>query len=246
MRRKTRLTITLSPDLVAKLDGMIDKRTIRSRSHAVEILLRQSLSPKVPIAVLLAGGRREFMGNAPVNGRPLIARTMEHLMDFGVRSFIVLAGRHEAAIREVVGNGEGLGARITYIREERPLGTAGALKLAEPHLGADPFLVIHADVLTDIDLQSFMDFHFREKTLATMAVKPRQAEESYGKAMLQGNRITEFIDSLCGHCAVMHEGMGKLKQLLPLRAFSVERIALRIRLRALPVITKSSQSLRGY
>lgn len=35
-------------------------------------------------------------------------------------------------------------------------------------------------------------------------------------------RITEFTDALCGHCAVMHDSMGKLKQLLPLRAFSVE------------------------
>ena len=176
MRRKTRLTITLSPDLVARLDGMIDKRTIRSRSHAVETLLLRSLSPTVPTAVLLAGGSREFLGDVPILGRPLITRTVEHIVESGVRSLVVLAGPHEGKIRDALGTGEGLGARIEYLREKRPLGTAGALKLAEPMLGTAPFLVIHADVLTNMDLQGFMDFHFRERTLATMAVKPRQAE----------------------------------------------------------------------
>jgi NDP-sugar pyrophosphorylase family protein len=39
-----------------------------------------------------------------------------------------------------------------------------------------------------------MAFHLQEKTLATMAVKPRDAEKKYGKVMLQGNRITEFSE----------------------------------------------------
>ncbi len=197
MRNKSRLTVTLSPDLVAELDRMIDKRTIRSRSHAVEVLLRQSLRPRVSAAVLLAGGNHEGTDNpalAPFGGSPLIGRMIGHLAGFGIRSFIVLAGRDQSQVESQLGYGESLGVSIRYVEEERPLGTAGALKRTRPLLGDGPFLVLNADALTDMDIDAFLRFHSDERTLATIAVKPRQAERDFGKVMLQGNRITEFID----------------------------------------------------
>jgi len=197
MRNKSRLTVTLSPDLVAELDRMIDKRTIRSRSHAVEVLLRQSLRPRVSAAVLLAGGNHEDTDNpalAPFGDSPLIGRMIGHLAGFGIHNFIVLAGRDQAQIESFLGNGESLGVAIRYVEEKRPLGTAGALKQCRALLGNGPLLVLNADVLTDMDIDAFLRFHANEGSLATIAVKPRQAEREFGKVMLQGNRITEFID----------------------------------------------------
>lgn len=194
---KVRLTVTLSPDLVASLDRMIDRRTIRSRSHAVEVLLRRSLEPEVATAVLLAGG--EEQGEKPaalaaIHGEPLIRLTVRRLAEFGVRRFVVLAGPYEEEVRSVLGAGEGEGVEVRYVREERPLGTAGALKRAERWLADGPFLVIHGDVLTDIDVAALVDFHRDEGTLATVAVKPRRAGPHLGKVMVQGSRITEFSD----------------------------------------------------
>lgn len=197
MTKKSRLTVTLSPDLVAELDRMIDKRTIRSRSHAVEVLLRRSLRPRVSAAVLLAGGNHEGADNpalAPFGGTPLIGRMIDHLAGFGIRTFIVLAGRDQARIESQLGDGESRGVSIRYVEEKRPLGTAGALKQTRALLGRGPFLVLNADVLTDMDIDTFIRFHADEGSLATIAVKPRQAEWEFGKVMLQGNRITEFID----------------------------------------------------
>lgn len=196
-RQKARLTITLSPRVLDDLDRTIDGQTIRNRSHAIEVLLQRCLRPSVTGAVVLAGG--EVDGQVPalrtIGGRPLIARTLAHLMDHGVRDFLVLAGRHEAEIRHLLGNGESLGVSISYLPEKRPVGTAGALRLAQSFLGGGTFMVIHGDVLTDINLSDFIDFHRAEGAQATMAVKPRQAERDYGRVMLQGNRITEFIES---------------------------------------------------
>ena len=197
VRNKTRLTVTLSPDLVAELDRRIDKRTIRSRSHAVEVLLRQSLRPRVSAAVLLAGGNRGGADNpalAPFGEHPLIRRMIAHLASFGIRSFVVLAGRDQPRFESLLGGGEDLGVSIRYVAEERPLGTAGALKRTRPLLGEGPVLVLNADVLTEIDIDAFIRFHTEEGTLATMAVKPRPGEGVFGKVMLQGNRITEFIE----------------------------------------------------
>jgi NDP-sugar pyrophosphorylase family protein len=107
----------------------------------------------------------------------------------------VIAGSYEREIKALMGEGQSVGASIRYLRERQPRGTGGALKLAEPYLGTDPFLVIHGDVLTDIDIADFIDFHFNESSLATIAVKPRQAERYFGQVILQGNRITNFFES---------------------------------------------------
>jgi mannose-1-phosphate guanylyltransferase/phosphomannomutase len=198
MRTKSRLTITLPPDLVEQLDRMIDHQTVRNRSHAIELLIRQGLMPEVTTAIVLAGGEHEGIGSpalAPVGGQALILLTLRHLVGFGIRNVLLLAGRNEPEIREVLGSGHGLGVTIQYLEEERPLGTAGALKSAEPHLPDSPVLVVHGDVLTDIDVSELIAFHLSEGCLATMAVKPRNAEKDCGQVMLQGNRITDFYDN---------------------------------------------------
>ena len=184
MRQKSRLTITLAPEILARLDRLIDGRSLRNRSQAIETLLRRSLRPSVQTAVILAGGEPEE-GRAPalalIDGEALILHTVRHAIDHGIRSFVVLGGPGEKGIKELLGDGRSLGVSMRYIGERRPRGTAGALKLAEPFLSQDPFLVIHGDVLTDIHLADFIEFHFNERCLATIAVKPREADRRFGK-----------------------------------------------------------------
>jgi NDP-sugar pyrophosphorylase family protein len=198
MRTKKRLTITLPPDLLAEIDRLIDKETVRNRSHAIELLLRESLKPTVSTAVLLAGGSRtkeHLPALLPIQDRPLIARTIKHLITYGIRTFVILAGQNEPLIRELLGAGNTMGADIHYVGETEPLGTAGALKAAEPYLTDQTFLVLHADILTDINVADFIKFHHSQNVLATIAVKPRQAGPDRGKVMLEGSTITNFIPS---------------------------------------------------
>ncbi len=86
-----------------------------------------------------------------------------------------------------------MGAEIRYVSEVQPLGTAGALKVAERYLSSQPFLVFHADILTDINVTDLIRFHASQNKLATIAVKPRQTGPDYGKVMLEGSEITDFI-----------------------------------------------------
>ncbi len=198
MRSKARLTITLSHDLLDRLDRAIDGRDLHNRSQAIETLLRRVLRPTVRSAVVLTGGSHDgdhIPPSAPIGGRPLILHTIRHLAEAGIRSVHILAGVHEAELKELTGSDEYFGTSINYISEARRRGTAGALKLAEQHLTDESFLVIHGDVLTDIDITEFIDFHLNEASLATIAVKPRQSEPHYGQVMLQGNRITNFFET---------------------------------------------------
>ncbi len=211
MRSKARLTITLSHELLERVDRRIDGRTLSNRSQAIETLLRQVLRPSVSTAVVLSGGERQgedVPALASIGGQALISHTIHHLIKAGIRKFLVLAGGDEPRLRELMGMGESVGASIRYLHERRPRGTAGALGLVAPHVGAEPFLVIHGDVLTDIDVEEFISFHSSENSLATIAVKPRKSERRYGQVMLQGNRITNFFEtSRNGGISIVNTGV---------------------------------------
>lgn len=193
MRKKARLTITLDRGLLRQIDQMIDHLTIRNRSHAIETLLRQSLVMHLDTAVLLAGGKPKdpLPPLLEIGGKPLIAHTIEHLVEFGFERIFILAGQNCSAFEAALGNGKQFEAEIYCMDEETPMGTAGAVKQIEAELDR-PFLVMNADVLTNINLADFTAFHQEEQALVTVAVKPRDAEYRYGKLLLKGNKITVF------------------------------------------------------
>lgn len=198
MKTKTRLTITLSHDLLVKVDALIDGHTIRNRSHAIESLVKQGLSSQVHTAVILAGGKHsngEIPGLKKINNRPLLAVTLEHLKNFGVTHIIICAGANESALKSEFGNGSKLGVTITYSQEKKQLGTAGALKNAAKYLGDESFLVINDTTLTNLNLDDLFEFQRQEDTIATICVKPRMSEPKYGQAFLHGNKIIKFMDS---------------------------------------------------
>lgn len=175
---------------------MVDGKEIRNRSHAIEHLIRKSLTPTITTALLLAGGRHKDApppAHALIDKQPLVTITLNQLRRFGITHVIVCAGYWEKRMRDLLGGGQALGLTISYVSETQQLGTAGAIKKAQPLLSQEPFLVIHGDVLTTINLQDFIAFSESEQTLATIAVKPRLSEKKYGKVLLEGNKITHFL-----------------------------------------------------
>jgi mannose-1-phosphate guanylyltransferase/phosphomannomutase len=198
MRSKARLTITLANDLLDQLDQTVDGKIVRNRSHAIEVLLEESLRPKVTTAVILAGGRQPANTPPPllpVGQKPLLSNTLDLLKRHGIKLVFILGGHSPNQLRDGLGKANHHGMVLQYIYEAKPLGTAGAVLAIAGELSNEPFLVIHGDVLTNINLSDMITFHKRANTLATIAVKPREAERKYGKVMIQGNRITEFLET---------------------------------------------------
>lgn len=114
-----------------------------------------------PRAMLLAAGRgerlRPITDTLPkplveVAGKPLIAYHLEALARSGVREVIVNLSWLGGLIRAALGAGDRYGLRITYSEEgPEPLETGGGIFKALPLLGPDPFLVVNADIWTDMD-----------------------------------------------------------------------------------------------
>lgn len=199
---RERLTITLRGDLLKQLDDIIDGVQIRNRSHAIEYLLSQSLSPKVSQAVILAGGKGVKMRPltyevpkplVPVSGKPVIVYAIEMLRDAGVRDIIIAIGHLGNKIKEELGNGKKYGVNISYSEETSPLGNAGALRNASPFLQKKPFIVMNGDVLTVINLPDLVAFHDEDHFTATMALSTEPNTKGYGVALLRGEKVVGFI-----------------------------------------------------
>ena len=108
-------------------------------------------------ALILAGGEgtrlRPLTSSVPkpvvpLAGRPFISYMIEWLRRHGVDEAILSCGFMADGVRAVLGDGDRLGVRLRYVEEPRPLGTGGALKLAEDLL-EDRFLMVNGDQLTD-------------------------------------------------------------------------------------------------
>lgn len=196
MRKRVRLTITLPPNLVRRVNSLITSANLRNRSQAIEYLISQSLKPKLNTAVILAGGRqsKQLAPLRKIKGQYLFVTMINQLKKHGISRVIVcLPKERHSQFVAAFGQGEGLGIDIEYSLENKPLGTAGALKSIQESVRGEPFLVLHGDVLTNINFQEFIQFHLDEDVPATIAVKPRLSERKYGQIFMQGNKIVKFL-----------------------------------------------------
>ncbi len=196
-RKRARITITLNTQLLKKIDQLKTRHNLTNRSQTIEELLNQSLRPSINTAVILAGGS-ENKGKIllkKINNQYLFATILEHLKQYGIKRVIVsTAEAMKPLLESRFGDGEKFSVQISYVTESTPLGTAGAIKNVDYLLGKKPFLVIHGDVLTNLNLYDFFEFHLREDVDVTIGVKPRMGEKKYGQVFLQGNKIIKFLE----------------------------------------------------
>jgi NDP-sugar pyrophosphorylase family protein len=88
------------------------------------------------------------------------------------------------------GDGQEFGVQIDYLREDEPLGTAGALRLLPA--GDEPLLVINGDVLTRVDFRALLAFHREQRAELTVGVRAYEIEVPYGVVHCQGARVTRL------------------------------------------------------
>lgn len=152
------------------------------------------------LMVIMAGGKgirlRPFTENCPkplvpVAGKPMLEHIIERGKLEGFCHFVLAIHYLGHMIEDYFGNGERLGVRIDYLREESPLGTAGALSLLVPRPDA-PFVVTNGDVLTDIRYGELLDFHMRHNASATMAVRLHEWQHPFGVVQTKGVEIVGF------------------------------------------------------
>ncbi|MBX3725523.1 MAG: nucleotidyltransferase family protein [Xanthomonadales bacterium] len=118
-------------------------------------------------AMVFAAGRGERMrpltDTVPkpllaVAGRPLVVWHLEKLAARGIRDVVINLSHLASVVRTALGDGGRWGLRIAYSDEgPLPLETGGGLLQALPMLGGEPFLLVNADVWSDVDYGSLPD-----------------------------------------------------------------------------------------
>ncbi len=120
----------------------------------------------------------------PVAGKPLMEHIIAQLRQTGIRDINVTTHYRAEQIVSHFGNGDNFGVNISYVNEERPLGTGGALSLLERP--SAPFLVINGDILTDIDFRAMHAYHNEHDALMTVAVRRYEIDVPYGVVECDG------------------------------------------------------------
>ena len=113
---------------------------------------------------------------APVNGKTLLQRNIEYLLSFGIKNITVNVHHFAEQIVDVIHKNKGWGAEILISDETNEvLETGGGLKKASAFFENDPqpFVLMNADVLTDLDLNKMITSHHQNNLLATLAVRDR-------------------------------------------------------------------------
>jgi mannose-1-phosphate guanylyltransferase len=130
----------------------------------------------------------------PLVDRPFISYMLEWLREHGVDDVVMSCGFLATSVRNVLGDGSGVGVRLRFIEEPDPRGTAGAVKLAAPMLD-ERFLMLNGDVLTDIDLTAQIAQHERTGARATLALVPVSDPTAYGVVVLREDRsVSDFVE----------------------------------------------------
>src|SRR6185369_14316709 len=112
----------------------------------------------------------------------------------GVDDLVLNLHHRPETLTAVVGDGRDLGARVRYSWEQpRVLGSAGGPRQALAIVGAETFLLINGDTLTDVDPAAVVDAHMNSGALVTLALVPNREHERYGGVTVDGRgRVTGF------------------------------------------------------
>jgi len=152
---------------------------------------------------LMAGGfgarLRPLTNNCPkpmlkVADKPLLEQILLNFIEAGFHRFYISTHYMPEVIRDYFGNGQRWGVSIQYVYEKKPLGTGGALGLL-PHEEIDqPMFMMNGDLLTSLNLHSFLEFHERESGIATMCVREYEHQVPYGVITSEGTQIKSVIE----------------------------------------------------
>jgi NDP-sugar pyrophosphorylase family protein len=129
----------------------------------------------------------------PVAEMPILEIVVRQLKHFGGDHITITTGHLAHLIRAFFGDGSAFGVPIDYVREDKPLGTIGALSLVD-RLDR-PFLVMNGDLLTDIDYAAFYRRHIESGSPLTVSV--------YNKVVPVSLGVIEYDDTQ--HIQAFHE-----------------------------------------
>jgi D-glycero-alpha-D-manno-heptose 1-phosphate guanylyltransferase len=151
-------------------------------------------------AIVLAGGFGTRLSTvvsdvpkpmAPINDRPFLEYLLEDLNEKGINRVILAVGYKKEIIKSHFKE-KYKNIDIIYSDEDIPLGTGGAIKKALTLAEDENIFIINGDTFFDVDLKEMYQFHKKNSSKLTLAIKEMEKFDRYGSLILEGDKIIKF------------------------------------------------------
>lgn len=164
-----------------------------------ELVSKQTKSNPV---VLMAGGLGTRLGELTktipkpmlhIGSKPILETIIENFSKYGYINFIISVNYLSHVIEEYFGDGSRWGISISYVHEQKRLGTAGALSLIREKL-SEPFFVMNGDLLTNVNFEYLHNYHLSQNALGTMGVREYDFQVPYGVVNIDNDKISSIVE----------------------------------------------------
>lgn len=174
-------------------------------------------------ALILAGGKGERLRSiisdrpkplAPIGGKPFLFILLEELRQNQIREVLLLTGYLHQQIEEACGNGDKFGLKISYSREIKPAGTAGALAKAKDYLtGLHSFLLLNGDSYLANGIAEMQNQNSDSNDLGYIAATQIKNSARYGTLIVdqKTHHIKDFCEKQKKTKSLINAGIYKLK-----------------------------------
>lgn len=178
---------------------------VNERNELVDVHIHKELvqpHARNNLVFLMAGGIGKRLHpltlNCPkpmlkVDGKPILERTIEKFIAAGFVRFVISVHYLPDMIISHFGDGTRWNAKVSYIEEKEPLGTAGALGLLQSREEL-PIILINGDVITDIDVSALLAFHNKAAASVTMCVREHDIQVPYGVVETDGEDVLDVVE----------------------------------------------------
>jgi D,D-heptose 1,7-bisphosphate phosphatase len=152
-------------------------------------------------AIILAGGfgtrLQAVVKDVPkpladISGKPFLSYLFQHLKNCGIKNVVISVGYLQEKIIEYFGENY-LGINLVYAKEDKPLGTGGAIKNSLKFIDKKkPVIVINGDTFLQVNYQKLLAFHQEKKSQLTMVLREVEDCSRYGRVVADGDHVVSF------------------------------------------------------
>ncbi len=128
----------------------------------------------------------------PIANKPILFYCLESIFEAGIEEVGIIVGDTHKEIEEAVGDGSNWALKVTYIRQQAPLGIAHAVMISQDFMGDSPFVVYLGDNLIRGGITGFVNEFITQKTNSQILLAHVSHPQDFGVAYLEGDRIVKL------------------------------------------------------
>lgn len=107
---------------------------------------------------------------------------------------VVVSPGEYRTISKILGDGRQWNTELTYIEQEKPLGTGDAVGKAQEFIGGDNFLLAYCDQVSFYDFTSLIKSHLKFRPLATLLINIEESPQTTGQVVWEGDLIKKIVE----------------------------------------------------